>query len=64
MGHKASCGTCGWVHPSDASIAVGRFSGDPVKYKANGVTDALLRGSRAEAERDWCAARQRPEAVA
>lgn len=47
----------GWVVPSNAARAVGRFRrGGPVGYKAD-VPDSVVRATRAEAVDDWIQAR-------
>ena len=47
-----------WAVPSDAARAVGLFHPDgPLGYRAAGISDAPLRSTRAEAERDWHDAR-------
>lgn len=50
------CVECGCVHPSDAAIAVGRFSHDrPSGFIANVTHSASLRNTRIEAVADYCA---------
>lgn len=47
----------GYVVPSDAARAVGRFDSDGVKgYRAANIENAPLRATRAEAVQDWIAA--------
>ena len=52
---KSACPQCGYVHPSNAAVAVGRFSlGRDVAYRASNRDDAPTCTTRAEAVADWC----------
>lgn len=57
MSAEKTCQTCGYVHPSNAAAAVGRFGGTK-RWIALDVPGATHRASRAEAEDDWCQARR------
>lgn len=48
----------GWIIPSDATRAIGRFSADGTKgYRAD-IQDAPLRATREQAVQDWIAAHE------
>jgi len=50
------CPKCHRAHPSNTSIAEGRFRhGPPAGYRAFGDPDMPLRNTREEADRDACA---------
>lgn len=53
---EKTCQTCGYVHPSNAAAAVGRFGGTK-RWIALDMPGATHRASRAEAEDDWCRGR-------
>ena len=58
---RTPTGCCGLVIPRNAARAEGRFKpGGPDGYRAADTPDAALRPTRAEAERDWHAARCTP----
>ena len=49
---KPLCPRCNNVHPSNAARAVHLFAHTPQSYRS--ALGGPLRGSRAEAEADWC----------
>lgn len=54
---KPACAECGWIHPSDAAHAIGKFDpAGPIGYVSR--LGGSVRPTRGEAEADYCNTRR------